>query len=114
MRYLAISVLVLLLGGCDLSDLWNSEPRDPMWVSQVFTGGQQCPYRAYKPPRTKRMLEVVGIRVYDTDVRPAPTCRACICPSYAATHYALIDRRDKEAAQRFGFEPTIHAEREVE
>ena len=108
MKYFALSVLLLLLAGCDFSELWKSEPSDPVWVAQTFQGGHQCTSKTFKPPDSERILEVVGIAVYDTYAHPLPVCLACGCPFYAERQFALIERKDLRQAQRFGFEEAVN------
>lgn len=78
-----------------------------VWVAQYFSGGAQCePGSKYDPPDVKQLLERAGIVVYETRKKSQLRCLACsMCPSYAAIHYARIQRNKVDAAQRLGFWP---------
>jgi hypothetical protein len=75
------------------------------WVAKLYVGGWQCdPAGIYTPPDTKCLLNQAGIPVFETKVVYHPVCAACTCPSYAATHYALIKKEHLTRAERVGFE----------
>lgn len=81
-----------------------------VWVGKTFVGGQQCVHEQYTPPDTKAILNAAGIEVYDTAVQQQAVCLGClVCPSYAATHYALIAKSRLPAAEALGFLPNTPA-----
>lgn len=83
-----------------------------VWVGKTFVAGQQCVPAQFTPPDTKAILNGAGIEVFDTAVEQQGVCLACIvCPSYAATHYALIAKSQLAAAQALGFLPNTPPEK---
>jgi hypothetical protein len=104
-------VIVFLIGvaGCQhpliddvLPDLPDGEY---IWIAKHFIGGKACdPNDRYSPPDITLILARRGIEVYKTDIEHHAVCRACGCPTYSATHYALIARKDVQKAIRIGFE----------
>ena len=102
--------IVLLAAGCTdrhTSDLIVSPP-GLIWVGKYIAGGRQCDTSShYTPPDTKNLLNSAGIPVLDAIVIPAAVCLACGCPTYAATHYALIPNEQLREAERLGFQPEV-------
>lgn len=93
--------------GCYAGEGLSEEPLDPdrAWVRIVYSGGQQCgPHVSYEPPAVAQVLGEADATVYETAVQPMAVCAACLCPAYAAAHFALIDRVDVPPAQALGFE----------
>lgn len=91
----------------DLDYLEQIRPPDDQltWVAKLYVGGWQCdPAGIFIPPDTKRLLNQAGISVFETKIEPHPVCAACTCPSYAATHYALIKKEHLTRAEQVGFE----------
>jgi hypothetical protein len=50
------------------------------------------------------VLGVKGIIVFETKVEELGKCDACSYPSYAALHFALIQKSDLIKAENLGFE----------
>ena len=103
---LSVSVLAVLFACTSVSGREAIKP-DLVWVAKNFVGGKQCDATSkYEPPDVKRLLASAGITVYEMRIEFLMVCQACeICPSYAATHYALIERNYISSAQNLGFLP---------
>jgi len=91
-----------LLASCE-------EPEGPgggdfIWVAKFYSGGFQCdPISRYVPPDVRQVLGEAGIPVFDIIIEHYGVCAACGCPTYAAMHYALINRFRLSRAERLGF-----------
>ncbi|MBI5020757.1 MAG: hypothetical protein HZB59_04920 [Ignavibacteriales bacterium] len=106
-------VVLLALTSCDLN--YNSSPVTPIrrqpteqlvWVAKFFSGGIQCDTSShYTPPDTKILLNAARIPVIDALIEYCATCDACGCPTYAAKHFALIEKKYLGQADRLGFTP---------
>lgn len=104
-RILCTIALALLVASCDLSTLSNENlpPQKLTWVAKDYSGGVQCSSHNYEPPDIENVLEENGIAVYAVEIRHQPTCAACGCPDYAATHFAQIKWVQLDEARRLGF-----------
>lgn len=103
---LVVSIVVLLFSCTGQESILNivEPPAEPLvWVGKMFSGGKQCGGQWYTPPDTKRLLNNAGIGVAETRVVLHPVCEACDCPTYAATHYALISESQLTQAESLGF-----------
>ncbi len=118
MKKLKKSLTILFLAGTifsgckelstDCPNLFEIRPPESelVWVGKLFSGGRQCnPFEEFNPPNTKCILNQAGIPVFDTEIEHHPVCAACICPSYAATHRALIKKEHLSLAEQLGFLP---------
>jgi len=111
LRFLPLSAaLLFLVFSCTIitdSGLDKDYPGDEnvSWVQKTIEGGQQCvPNDGFVPPDTKKVLNQIGIPVFETKVARQATCRACyVCPSYSALHYALIPNDKVERALGIDF-----------
>jgi hypothetical protein len=102
---LLVMGLLVLFGYPSVAAYEAVEP-DLASVAKNFVGGRQCePASNYDPPDVKQLLGRAGIAIYETRIERLPVCAACSCPSYAATHYALIQRNDIDTARQMGFSP---------
>lgn len=103
--------ILLTFVSCDLN--YNSSPVIPIdprpseqliWVAKFFSGGIQCDTAShYTPPDTKALLNSAKVPVVDVMIEYCATCDACGCPTYAAKHFALIDKQYLRDAGRLGF-----------
>jgi len=103
--------ILLVFVGCDLhhdsSPVIHINPNpshDLIWVAKFFSGGIQCDTSShYTPLDTKALLNAARIPVVDVMIEYLGTCDACGCPTYAAKHFALIEKQYLRAAERLGF-----------
>ena len=85
------------------------EPEGPglsdfIWVAKFYSGGFQCDTsHRYVPPDVTQVLGEVRIPVFDIAIEYYAVCEACGCPTYAAMHYALVNRVQLSRAERLGF-----------
>ncbi|MBA4312459.1 MAG: hypothetical protein C0417_07495 [Chlorobiaceae bacterium] len=103
--------ILLTFVSCDLN--YNSSPVIPIdprpfeqliWVAKFYSGGIQCDTAShYTPPDTKALLNSAKIPVVDVMVEYCATCDACGCPTYAAKHFALIEKQYLRDAGRLDF-----------
>ncbi len=96
------------LAGCQILDGRSGvddDDGDLLWVSQDFSGGQQCgPHIPFDPPDTEQDLEDVGVGVFETAVEIHAVCEACNCPVYSATHFAQIRVAGLDRARAIGYD----------
>lgn len=109
-RTFILSILLVFIS-CDLhhdsSPVIHTNPSpslDLIWVAKFFSGGRQCDTtNHYTPPDTKALLNAARIPVVDVMIEYWDICAACVCPSYAAKHFALIEKKYLRAAAHLGF-----------
>lgn len=96
------------LAGCQILDGQsgiNDGDGDLIWVSQAFSGGQQCgTHDPYDPPDTEKDLEDAGVGVFETVTEMHAVCLACHCPAYSATHFAQIRVSNLDSARNLGYD----------